>query len=295
MVTVNSSFYAQYVRPEGGGPSNGGWIGLYKEGAGARSYLTYYKDTEAALRTSLFWSKGPSSEGDWEMRYYDADYNLLASAPLRAKRETIHAFTRRYPSSENAVTTASRQPQSSCWPTYLPYDETRLFVMERSKNPSLVVYYANLKGLPPPRISYQKVCPPLPSELEFRSEDGGATCPVIARWYSWGWTPEPELNALNSMQRRFMGATFERVAEKSNEFEGYLNALSKKVMRLTIGVDPTTGRRVPILLGAIDGRDAVLRKVYVKTSGSIVPTVDYADLYGVDTKTGKLVQERINA
>ena len=288
MVTIGTSFYAQYVRPDDGGPTVGGWIGLFAENAGPKDYVTYYKDTDAYAETSIAWSRGPPTPGKWEMRYYDKDYNLLSSQVILAKRETVHAFTRDYPSSDNAVTLRSSQPQTPLWPSYLPIDDARLFVMERSKNPSLVVYYCNVEGAHPPQVSYQKLSRPLPSRIRFRKVE-----PVRVRWYSWGWTPEPELNSLSTIQVPFMGATFKKSGE--NVFEGSLNALSSKRMRLCTGADPRTGRTVPMLVGKIGGSDAFLRKVYVKTeSGIFGPKVVYADLYGVDLKSGAIVRERLN-
>eukprot|EP00939_MAST-03C_sp_MAST-3C-sp1_P002606 g2606.t1 len=290
MVTVSTPFYAQYVRPDEGGPSVGGWIGLFKESAGPKEYVTYYNDTDANLNSSIWWAKGPPSEGKWEMRYYDKDSTLLSSQIILAKREKIHEFTRDFPASNNPQTRESRHPQCPLWPSYLPIDDSRLFVMERSKNPSLVVYYANIGRTLPPHVSYQKRCRPLPSKLLFREKE-----PIIVRWYSWGWTPEPELNALSTLQVPFMGATFKKVRDVDETYEGYLNALSKTTMRLCVGTDPTRKRTIPMLVGRVgDSKRAFLRKVYVKTTSSFMgPRVDYVDIYGVDLATGKPVQERL--
>merc|ERR1740117_1978973 len=290
-VTANTSFYAQYIRPEGGGPACGGWIGLYKIGAGPKDYVTYYGDTDARASTSISWSKGPPSPGDWEMRYYDKQYKLLASSPIKAVAAKIHQFTSEFASSDNTVTLASKHPQSPLWPAYLPVDVTRLLVMERSKNPSLVVYYANLVGARQPSVLYTDAAPaykapPAPLRCEASGEG-----PVLVRWYSWGWTAEPELNALSSMQVSWMGVKFK--AAGPGEYKGVLNALASKDIRLAIGTDPTTKASAPLLITTLGAREVVLRKVFVKTTNSLIPRLEYADLYGVDLKTGEPVQERL--
>eukprot|EP00938_MAST-03A_sp_MAST-3A-sp1_P005797 g5797.t1 len=289
LITVGSSFKVQYKRPRGGGPSVKGWIGLYKKGDGKKSYITHYYDTDDTMASSIDWSKGPNRSGDWEFRYYDRDYNLLAVSPVTAVSETIHRFNDTYPSKDNRVTLDSKQSQSSFWPDYLPEDTTRLFVMERSKNPSLVVYYANLRS----NHSYPYVRRNIIKRVSKGFTEFDSDEPVRVRWYSWGWTKEPEINALSMLQVPFMGVSMKETGR--NEFTGTLNALKEKSMKLRLQLDPRTNKLIPALVGMINGSDAILRKVFVKTKSSWtgMPTVEYADIYGVDLKRGKEVQERL--
>lgn len=286
-VTVGSSFKVQYKRPEGGGPDVKGWIGLYRKGEDAKSYFTHYYDTDDTLSSSIDWSKGPNRSGEWEFRYYDGSYNLLASSMVTAVSETIHCFNKTYPSKDNRVTIDSKQVQSSFWPDYLPEDNTRLFVMERSKNPSLVVYYANLRfdnSYPYVRRNRTKIS----KSTEFDKDE-----PIRVRWYSWGWTKEPEINSLNMFQMQFMGTSMKPKGD--NEFTGILNALKEKTMKLCICIDPKTSRPIPALVGIINGKNAILRKVFVKTESNWagLPSVMYADIYGIDLEDGRKVEERL--
>lgn len=291
-VQVGTSFYMQYRRPKGAGPSVGGWIGLYERGAERTSYVTYYTDTDESLNTSLFWSKGTTSAGSWEFRYYDRNYNLLSVSAVRSVSEEIHGFEKRFPSANNEATTSSKHPQSQYWPDYLPVNESRLFVMERSKNASLVVYYANVEGMSPPHVARdRKRNEDLVRPIVFRK-----TSPVVVRWYSWGWTEEPEINALNRItQAPFMGVTA-TVAETTaalDEYDIVLNAMKEKKMRLCVRRDPRTERTIPMLIGSIDDKDVVLRKIFVKTTNSFIPRVEYADLYGSDLRSGEGVKTRL--
>jgi len=286
-IEVNTSFYGQYIRPSLG--STSGWIGLFKAGAGVKSYVTYYGDTDERAQTSISWSKGPTSPGDWEMRYYNKSSKLLASCPIRAVSKKIHSFTDEFPSSNNKVTVASKHPQTPLWPAYLPVDVTRLMVMERSKNPSLVVYYANIASARYPAVSYPDApaAPPTPP-LRFGTKGD----PILVRWYSWGWTAEPELNALSSLQVRWMGVNF-KPADAKGGCKGVLNALTSKETTLAIREDPKTKALVPMLIAKLNGKEAWLRKLFVKTTESLIPSLEYADLYGVDLKTGEQLMQRL--
>ena len=289
LITVGSSFKVQYKRPEGGGPSVNGWIGLYKKGDGKKSYITHYNDTDDTMASSIAWSTGPNRSGDWEFRYYTGDYKLLAVSPVTAVSETIHQFNDTYPSKDNRVTLNSKQSQSSFWPDYLPEDTTRLFVMERSKNPSLVVYYANLRSNPSYPYVRRNIIKRVSKGLtKFDTDE-----PIRVRWYSWGWTKEPEINALSMFQVGYMGVSMKESGR--NEFTGTLNALKEKTMKLRLQRDPRTKKMIPALVGKINGNDAIVRKVFVKTKSSWgpIPTVVYIDIYGIDLESGKEVQERL--
>tara|TARA_B100000123_G_C25381618_1_gene276036 strand:- start:28 stop:324 length:297 start_codon:yes stop_codon:yes gene_type:complete len=95
------------------------------------------------------------------------------------------------------------------------------------------------------------------------------------------------------LQVPFMGVSMKETGR--NEFTGTLNALKEKSMKLRLQLDPRTNKLIPALVGMINGSDAILRKVFVKTKSSWtgMPTVEYADIYGVDLKRGKEVQERL--
>lgn len=199
----------------------------------------------------------------------------------------IHYFTPEFPEKDYRATTASEHPQTKLWPAYLPVDDDRLFIFERSKNAQLVVYSANYANR-----ATRELNPKWPLDIN---------------WQSFGWTSQPTSNATGVVERKMawgyshkpMSAA-DSAADSAaanvahcgpgSQFQLTLNALPSRVAHLYFD---TTGALV--LQTAIDAQASRLLKVFVCTAASraFVPKVLYVELYGTCVASGRDTFERI--
>ena len=91
-------------------------------------------------------------------------------------------FTKEYPDSNYKPTLDSSHPQSKYWPSYLPVQDSRMFIFERSKNAQLVVYTANF--------------------LDKENLKLDPKWPLDINWQSFGWTDAPTTNSTGAIERR---------------------------------------------------------------------------------------------
>lgn len=194
-----------------------------------------------------------------------------------------HYFTDEFPDKDYRATTASSHPQTKLWPAYLPVDNDRLFIFERSKNAQLVVYSANF------------------ADREKRVLD--AKWPLDINWQSFGWTTQPTSNGTGVIERKMawgyahkaLDATgISTISGKSSfgsQFQVTLNALPSRVAFLYFDAN---GR---LVLQTTIGESVASRllKVFVCTANSraFVPKVLYVELYGEDLESGSDTYERI--
>ena len=139
----------------------------------------------------------------------------------------------------------------------------RLFRIERSKNANVVVYDALL------------------------THDGllQSDKPVDAYWLVLARDGQRE--KLSRIQKRFAYGFKTRFLDEDTVV---------MQMAADIGRDITVDvvRGVPRAVTDIDGREAVLDRIYVKSiKGKLWPSVEYLELFGVDATTGKERYERI--
>ena len=138
-----------------------------------------------------------------------------------------------------------------------------LFVITRSKNANIVVYDAN-RG---------------------PSGDFARSKPVVAYWLLNGEKGKRE--ELNIVQWESAYGFDVEPGTAPGTF-----AVTFKVdrdRRLTV----RTLNHCPVLTGRINGRDAVLHKMYVKSNETVTPPkVEYTELFGKDIATGRSLYEK---
>lgn len=187
-----------------------------------------------------------------------------------------HYFTAEFPDKDYPPTTASTQPQTKLWPAYLPEDDDRLVIFERSKNAQLVVYSANFRN------------------RETRELD--PKWPIDINWQSFGWTDHPTTNGTGMVERRLAwgyshkAAAVEGGTSSGSRFDITLNALPTRQAQLYVD---EKGRLV--LQTTIDDTPSRLWKVFVNTvaSAAFIPKVQYVELYGSALSSGEDTYERI--
>lgn len=189
-----------------------------------------------------------------------------------------HYFTDEFPNKDYKPTVGSTQAQTKLWPAYLPVDNDRLLIFERSKNAQLVVYTARFKDRD------QRVLDP-------RS-------PLDINWQSYGWTDHPTSNGTGMVERKlawgYSHKPFDRAslpgAAYGSCYEITLNALPSHKAQLYFD---EKGRLV--LQTLINGTPARLWKIFVCTNDStaFVPRVLYVELYGMSLNNGQDICERI--
>ncbi|MFZ5445276.1 MAG: DUF4833 domain-containing protein [Myxococcota bacterium] len=136
-----------------------------------------------------------------------------------------------------------------------PSCPTELFRIERSTNANVVLYE--------------------------RSSDERA--PVVANWLLLARNGGRE--PLTLFERAFAyGFELER---RGSSFELKLKAFRERVIQLVDRAGCLVATSV------IDGRAAVLRRIFVKASGGLAPKVESVDLFGVDAETGEERSERL--
>lgn len=137
----------------------------------------------------------------------------------------------------------------------------RLFHFERSKNANYVCYDVNQKD--------GKLDMKDPIEVYWiRAAEGG------------------EKKELSFFQR-VMAFGYKVVSKGNNEVTVHLTAYNK----LNIRICRRNGKWVALV--NINGKEARLTKMYVKTINPDSLKVEYVDIFGVDTATGKNVKQRI--
>lgn len=192
-----------------------------------------------------------------------------------------HFFTDEFPDHDYHPTTASEHPQTRLWPAYLPVDDDRVFIFERSKNAQLVVFTANY------------------ADRERRVLD--AKWPLDINWQSFGWTTQPTSNATGVLERKMAWGYAHKPADAGTEtavasngstlFHVTLNALpSRTALLYHAESDGKLVLQTPIAATA-----SRLLKVFVCTAASraFVPKVLYVELYGTCIVTGADTYERI--
>lgn len=187
-------------------------------------------------------------------------------------------FTVEFPDRDYAPTTASAHAQSKLWPAYLPFDEDRLCIFERSKNAQLVVYSANFR--------------------DRERRELHAKWPIDINWQSFGWTDSPTSNATGMLERKLAwgyahkpAVAADADAAPGSRFHLTLNALPTRAAALYFD---DKGRLV--LQTTIGDAPSRLWKVFVKTndSAAFIPKVLYVELYGTDLASGADTYERID-
>jgi hypothetical protein len=139
----------------------------------------------------------------------------------------------------------------------------RLFRVERSKNANVVVYDA------------------LMTQDGFLHSDN----PVDAYWLALA--EDGQRKKLSRIQRRFAYGFKTRFLDEDTVVMNMAADIDREIT-----VDVVEG--VPRAVTAIDGNDAVLDKIYVKSiEKKLWPSVEYLELFGVDAMTGEERYERI--
>jgi len=110
--------------------------------------------------------------------------------------------------------------------------------------------------------------------------------PVDAYWVMRA--EEGQREGLNFLERMLAyGFSVERTPS-GDGFTLLLKAKKDRPLHLTMRDG------CPVALARIDGREALLRSIFVQTSsGELIPSVAYADVVGVDPATGDEVRERV--
>lgn len=138
-----------------------------------------------------------------------------------------------------------------------------LFRIERSKNANVVLYEAKLTPA--------------------GALDGEN--PVTASWLMLAAKGERE--SLTFLEKR-MAYGFEVSAVPEGGFALRLKALQQRTIRIAQrdGCAAATS--------TIGGHDAVLKRIYVKADDrALIPSVQYVEIFGIDTLTGDAVYEKI--
>lgn len=138
-----------------------------------------------------------------------------------------------------------------------------LFVIARSKNANIVVYDAN-RG---------------------PSGDLVASKPVVAYWLLNGEKGKRE--ELSFLQWKSAYGFDVKRGSTPGTFDMTFKADRNRRLTLQKLND------CPVLTGPIDGRDAIMHKMFVKSNESFTPPkVEYIELFGKDIATGKRVYEK---
>ncbi len=138
-----------------------------------------------------------------------------------------------------------------------------LFVIERSLNANVVLYEAG-------RRADGALDPERPVRVTWRldAEDG-------------------RRESLNFIERiRAYGVDVAPLAERDT-WRVRIRALPARPLVLRAGAG------CPLVVAEVAGRDAVLRRVYVTSTGGLIPRVSSVDLSGFDLETSVPVTERI--
>ncbi|TDH71965.1 hypothetical protein CCR75_005715 [Bremia lactucae] len=186
-----------------------------------------------------------------------------------------HYFTDEFPDSNNQCTTNSAHLQSSLWPAYLPVNQDRIVIFERSKNAQLVVYTVNFRDKKR-------------SELDPK-------CPLDINWESFGWTSHPTSNLTGVMERRLAwGYTHKAIKEAESAAPSYTVTLNALPSRPALLYADAEGRF--FLQTTINGVPSRLWKIYVKTNETFafIPKVLFVDLFGTQLDDGRTICERID-
>jgi hypothetical protein len=138
-----------------------------------------------------------------------------------------------------------------------------LFVIERSKNANIVAYDAK-RG---------------------PSGDWDSSEPVVAYWLLNGDKDKRE--ELNQIEReRAYGV--EVTPGSSPEI---LSMVFKANPKRQFTVRNLNG--CPVVTVSIDGRDAILRKLFIKSKETLMlPKIEYVEFFGEDAQTGKALREK---
>jgi hypothetical protein len=138
-----------------------------------------------------------------------------------------------------------------------------LFVIERSKNDNIVAYDAK-RG---------------------ESGDWDSAEPVVAYWLLNGDKDKRE-ELTNIEQERAYG-----VEVTPGNSPGTYSMVFKAQRKRQFSVRMLNG--CPVVTTQVDGHDAIVRKLYVKSKETLVlPKVDYVEFFGEDAATGKSVHEK---
>jgi hypothetical protein len=184
-------------------------------------------------------------------------------------------FTSKYSDKDYQVTRDSKHPQTSLWPEYLPIQEERLCIFERSKNAQLVVYTANyLQG----------------------TRQLNPKWPIDIFWQSFGWTDSPTSNPTGMVERKMAwGYSHKQVHFPFSDIESLTSSLNPdfKSPVYSIALNALPSRQAflyldekqrVVLRTKINGIPSRLYKIYVSTSvtSALIPKVLYVELYGQD-------------
>jgi len=138
-----------------------------------------------------------------------------------------------------------------------------LFVIDRSKNANIVVYDAN-RG-PAGKLAAAK--------------------PVVAYWLLNGEKGKRE--ELNAVEWQRAYGFDVKPGDEPGTFAIVFKADRKR--RLTI----RTLNDCPVIVGPIDGHDAILHRVFVQSNESFIPPkVEYVEFFGEDVETSTPLRER---
>lgn len=190
-------------------------------------------------------------------------------------------FTEEYPESDYKPTLNSTHAQSKFWPPYLPVDDTRLFIFERSKNAQLVVYTANF--------------------LDKEKRQLDPKWPLDINWQSFGWTDAPTSNGTGTIERRMAwGYKYKLLKDLNNcpstgkaldgiKYKVNLSAMSSRDAYFFL-----SEKGIPTLETTIGGKMARMQKIFVKTTSShkFIPSVEYVEIYGVACETEEDAYEK---
>ena len=139
----------------------------------------------------------------------------------------------------------------------------RLFVIERNMNKNTVCYDANIQNN---------------GTLNLEN-------PIDAYWMDYA--TDGKRSELNYIQRRMAyGFSF----EKTSLGNVYLILKAFDKRKILVLIDSKGSSHAVI---KINGTDANLTKIYVTAKPKMYTTVEFIELFGNDTKTGKVVYEKI--
>ncbi|KAE9003268.1 hypothetical protein PR003_g16933 [Phytophthora rubi] len=190
-----------------------------------------------------------------------------------------HYFTEEFPDNDYQCTTESAHPQTPLWPAYLPVNQDRIVIFERSKNAQLVVYSANFR--------------------DKKRRELDPKWPLDINWQSFGWTAHPTSNSTGMIERRLAWGYSHKAVEPEGpvaveavgtSYTVTLNALPSRPALLFVDAK---GR--VILQTTINGAQSRLWKIYVKTNSTLafIPKVLYVELYGTNVDDDRATYERI--
>ncbi|HZY03497.1 MAG TPA: DUF4833 domain-containing protein [Anaeromyxobacteraceae bacterium] len=139
-----------------------------------------------------------------------------------------------------------------------------LFRIARNKNANEIVYRA--RQARPGALDREE---PMEAYWLMLAEDGHREgMSFIERIMAYGFSAEP--------------------AQEGDGFTVSLKAKKDRPLHLAIR------EGCPVALARIGGSEGVLRRIYVHATGeSLIPTVDYVELFGVDPATGRELYEKI--